>query len=211
MSKGYEHGLRSKHADIRQCDSLRSRLTMCKVSTGFRLVALLVVCSALSVSFAGERHSHLPKRPPLEDSLRRFLRNFDHDETTRYVATFRDLNGDGVPEAVVYLMSRNWCGSGGCNTLILKRDRGNWKLITNVPITRPPIRILITKSNGWQNIGVWFQGGGIQPGYEAELRFDGKTYPKNPSTRPARHLFKKVEGEVLVAPTADGVPLYPSH
>ena len=44
------------------------------------------------------------------------------------------------------------------------------------------------------------QGGGIQPGYEAELRFDGKTYPANPSVPPARPLKGKPEGEMLIAP-----------
>jgi len=182
---------------------------MGKLSVRFRALALLAACLALSVNFTAGQHNQPPARPPLEDSLLLFLRNFDNNETTRYLAAFRDLNGDGVPEAVVYLIGRGWCGSGGCNTLILKRDGGTWKLVTSVPITRPPIRILTTKSNGWQNIGVWVQGGGIQPGYEAELRFDGKTYPKNPSIPPARRLFKTVEGDVLVAPAADGAPLYP--
>jgi hypothetical protein len=86
--------------------------------------------------------------------------------------------------------------------LILVPEGDSWRLLTKVSITRPPIRLLRTVSNGWRNIGVWVQGGGIQPGYEAELRFDGKTYPPNPSMPPARPLADKPEGQTLIAPPA---------
>jgi hypothetical protein len=36
-----------------------------------------------------------------EASLKAFLQNWDTDETTRYVAAFRDLNGDGKPKAII--------------------------------------------------------------------------------------------------------------
>src|ERR1035441_5966680 len=136
-------------------------------------------------------------------SLQAFLRSFDSDLKGRFVAAFADLNGDGRLEAIVYLTSNDWCGSGGCTTLILTRDGNSWKLLTKVTITRPPIRALTRKSNGWRSIGVWVQGGGIQPGYEAELRFDGKTYPQNPTTPPARPLAAKAEGETLIESPPD--------
>ena len=132
-------------------------------------------------------------------SLRSFLERFDADLKGRFTDALVDLNGDGKPEAVVYLTSNDWCGSGGCTTLILARDTNSWTLVTKVTLTRPPIRVLATKSNGWRSIGVWVQGGGIQPGYEAELRFDGKTYPENPSMTPARPLTGKPVGETLIA------------
>jgi hypothetical protein len=134
-------------------------------------------------------------------SLRAFLRTFDANLKDHFIASFADLNGDGRPEAIVYLRS-NWCGSGGCTMLILEQGRDSSRLLTEVSITRPPIRLLRTKSNGWRDIGVWVQGGGIQQGYEAELRFDGKTYPSNPSMPPARPLRDRVEGETLIAPPA---------
>jgi hypothetical protein len=65
-------------------------------------------------------------------------------------------------------------------------------------ITNPPIRVLDQKLNGWHSLGVWVQGGGIQPGYEAELRFNGKSYPKNPSVPPARRADKNLAGEVVI-------------
>jgi len=150
-----------------------------------------------------------------EDSLKRFLQDYlrennaDSDKTTRYLHTFVDLNGDGRKEAIVYLVGRGWCGSGGCVTLILARKGESFRVITWMTITRPPIRVLAGKSNGWRNISVWVQGGGIQPGYEAELHFNGKTYPRNPSVPPARRLARDVRGEVVIPSSQDGTPLYP--
>jgi hypothetical protein len=148
------------------------------------------------------------------DSLRRFLQNYlrdpsaGDDKSTRYFSAFVDLSGDESQEVVVYITGQSWCGSGGCTTMVLAPRDSSYKVITRITITRPPIRILRNKTNGWQDIGVWVAGGGIQPGYEAELRFDGKTYPSNPSTPPARRLAGKVAGEVVVALTDKGTPLY---
>jgi hypothetical protein len=148
--------------------------------------------------------------PEMNESLRIFLQAFDDDETTRFVAAFSDLNGDGRPEAIVYLVSNRWCGSGGCNTLVLTQDDKSWKILTKITITNPPIRVLDARSNGWRSLGVWVQGGGIQPGYEAEIQFNGKTYPRNPSVPPARKLTTKVVGEVLIPSTKDATALYPA-
>jgi hypothetical protein len=149
-----------------------------------------------------------------EASLKSFLQNYvrarslDDDKTTKYLAAFVDLNGDGRREAIVYVTGQTWCGTGGCNMLILARAGTSWRIVTETTITRTPIRVLTTASNGWRNITVWAQGGGIQPGYEAELRFDGKTYPENPSVPPARPLTRKVPGRVVLSLSQDGTPLW---
>lgn len=155
-----------------------------------------------------------PKPAPPEDSVKTFLRAYvknlvSEDKTTRYLHKLADLNGDGEKEAIVYLMGRDWCGSGGCNTLILRRDGASWKVVSKITITHPPIRVLSGTSHGWHSISVWVQGGGIQPGYEAELRFDGRIYPENPSVPPARRLSPKVAGETVILSSDGGAPLYP--
>ena len=132
------------------------------------------------------------------ESVRAFLQKFDSDLKDRFVSVFADLNDDGTPEAIVYLTSNDWCGSGGCTMLILARDADTWRLLTKVAVTRPPIRVLARRSNGWRSLVVWVQGGGVQPGYEAELRFDGKTYPTNPSTSPNRRSYGIAEVETLI-------------
>jgi|ERR1041385_7529633 hypothetical protein len=115
-----------------------------------------------------------------------------------YRAAYFDLNGDGIKEVIVYLTHYNWCGSGGCITLILEPTKSSFTVITKMTIVRPPIRVLDTSSHGWRNLTVWVQGGGIQPGYEAELRFDGKKYPSNPSMPPAVPLTGKATGQVIL-------------
>lgn len=167
-----------------------------------------MVFSALACACATKTQGPDATSPEAEESLKRFLQTLDNDKTTRYIAAFRDLNGDGKSEAIVYLLGRNWCGSGGCNTLILAPDGSSWRIVSNIRITRPPIRLLTRTSHGWHSLGIWVQGGGIQPGYEAELRFDGKSYPKNPSVPPARRLTGHLEGEVIIPSVQDGKPLY---
>jgi len=176
----------------------------------FSLIVILTWCLA-------QARPQQPAAPfsTAEGSLKTFLQTHletppsNRDKTTQYFSAFVDLNGDGTPEAIVYLTGQSWCGSGGCRTLILARNRSSWRVVTHITITRPPIRVLSNASNGWRNISVWVQGGGIQPGYEAELRFDGKTYPSNPSVPPARRLTGKAIGEVVIRSSQGGTRLYP--
>jgi hypothetical protein len=148
-----------------------------------------------------------------DNALRKFLQGYvgvptDENKMTRYSAAFVDLRGDGAREIIVYLTSKAWCGTGGCTTLILAPEGPSYRVVTRITVTRPPIRILDTKSNGWHDIGVQVRGGGIQPGYEADLPFDGNTYPRNPSMLPARRAAENAAGEVVVPYTVEGAPLY---
>jgi hypothetical protein len=185
---------------------------MMKLLSGHRFTALL----AASLTFLVSLFSDLavgqggpPAAPhPLDKSLKQFLQTLDSDTTTRYIAAFRDLNGDGTPEAIVYVISQGLCGSGGCNTFILQQTGDSWKVVGNVTITRPPIYVLASSSHGWRNIGVWVQGGGIQPGYEAELPFDGRAYAHNPTLPPARRIEGKPAGDVVMADIQQAKPLY---
>jgi hypothetical protein len=148
-----------------------------------------------------------------QDSLKKFLqdylkRPFYDYKTARYFAAFVDLKDDGMQEAIVYLTDQPSCGSGGCTALILAPEGSSYRVVTSITIVRPPIRVLANKSNGWHDLAVWVQGGGIQPGYEAELPFDGRTYPKNPSTPPARPSAGIAAGAVVVPSGSRGALLY---
>ena len=91
---------------------------------------------------------------------------------------------------------------------IIEPDGTSFKVIGEMTIVQLPIRVLHSKSNGHFDIGVWVQGGGIQPGYEALLQFDSKSYPSNPSVAPARQLTEKAAGKVLIARGNVGELLY---
>ncbi len=146
--------------------------------------------------------------------LKSFLRDYLHDSyktgdtTTRYIAVFVHLTEGGRQHAIVHFTDQHSCGTGGCTTLILEPAGSSFKVITSIAIGWPPIRILTTKTNGWHDIGIWVQGGGIRDGYEADLPFDGKTYPRNPSVPPARRLVEKVVGRIVIPKDAVGVTLY---
>ncbi|HTR37509.1 MAG TPA: hypothetical protein VMH80_16500 [Bryobacteraceae bacterium] len=164
------------------------------------LLALLPLAFPAFLPVAGYAQSG---RKLDELPVRHFLQSFDPTLNGRFVMAFADLNSDGTPEAIIYLKSNDWCGSGGCTTLVLVRSADSWRVLAKISITRPPILILPAKSRGWHSLGVRVQGGGIQPGHEAELRFDGKTYPGNPSVPPARPIIGKIGGEILI-PTSVG-------
>ncbi len=78
-----------------------------------------MICSLLLMN-----SSFADTQQPAGESLKQFLQSWSNDKTTRYVAAFRDLNSDGVHEAIVYLVGSSWCGSGGCNTLVLAQYSG---------------------------------------------------------------------------------------
>jgi len=137
----------------------------------------------------------------LATSLKTFLQKLDSGKDTRYVAALRDLNSDGKPEAIVYLLGEDWCGSGGCTTLVLAREGDSWRTITKITNSRAPILVVPRMSHGWKSIGVWVQGGGILKGYEVELRFNSTTYPENPSLLPTK---RNLRGRVVVATSQKG-------
>lgn len=176
----------------------------------YRIAPLGAFSTLLALGLIAQSQS--PPGSQAKDSVRRFLQDYakisDHNKTTRYFSAIVNLKDDGTREVVVYLTGDVWCGSGGCTTLILAPKDSSYQIVTRITITRPPIRILTSRSNGWHDIGVWVQGGGVQPGYEAELSFDGQSYPNNPSISPARRLHREVAGAVVVPSTAEGTPVY---
>jgi len=165
------------------------------------LVLLASDCFAQSKSGQGER---------LQRFLRDYLkdRNAGDDTTTRYSSALVDLRDDGTQEVIVYLTGRTWCGSGGCRMLILVPQGAPYRVLAKTTVTRLPIRVLATKPNGWHDIGVWVQGGGIQTGYEADLPFAGGSYPSNPSVRPARRSKENAAGKVVIPAASEGTPLF---
>jgi hypothetical protein len=129
------------------------------------------------------------------------------DTTTRITVASVKTSDGKTDEDIVYVSGQRWCGSGGCTMLILEPTESTFRAIGRVTIVQPPIRLLPSMHGGHPDIGVSVQGGGIQPGYEAVLSFNGKSYPGNPSMPPAQKAAV-VRGKVIIANTEDSVPLY---
>jgi len=105
-----------------------------------------------------------------------FSQEWSHDTSTVYGYALADLNDDGRREAIVWISARNICGTGGCKLAVFRKNKAGWKLLSSTAITRPPIRVLSSKTNGWHDIGVIEAGGGVREPYEGRLRFSGKNY-----------------------------------
>jgi hypothetical protein len=172
-----------------------------------------LVCLLLTAVLCDGQHPH-SSTVSHQGALKQFLREelgdpqFGIDQTTRFISAIIQSDGTAKEEVVVYIYGQSWCGSGGCRLWILEPGGATFKIIGQMTIVRPPIRVLRTKSHGHYDIGVWVQGGGIQPGYEALMRFDGKSYPNNPSVPPSQHLTGNVAGKVIITRNSEGELLY---
>lgn len=172
--------------------------------------AALLVCGCLSTTTC------LGETSKPKGKLQQFLRDYltdpqsGIDKTTKYAADTVRLSESTKEDAViVYVTGQSWCGSGGCRMLILEPEGPSYRVITETTITQLPIRVLRNVTNGRHDLGVRVQGGGVQPGYEAILPFDGKTYPRNPSMPPAKQSAGNAPGIIAIPPTVETKNLYP--
>lgn len=108
----------------------------------------------------------------------------------RYVYHSADLNGDRQDEVIVQIIGPMTCGTGGCSTLILQpsanQDGVNdsaYDVVTQMSLTNFPMVVSDRTSSGWSNLLVMVSGGGAEAGYR-QLKFDGQSYPTNPSLEP---------------------------
>jgi hypothetical protein len=174
---------------------------------------------AIALGFGSGFAALLPGQPAKSanrpsETLKAYVRshlslggNVPPDLTTRITSVSLKIGDRKTEEIIVYVSGESWCGSGGCTMLILESTQSSFRLLGRVTIVQLPIRLLPSTSHGRPDIGVIVAGGGIQPGYEAVVSFNGKRYPGNPSLFPALKVTA-VRGEVVIATTDDSVALY---
>ncbi|MPY24468.1 hypothetical protein [Shewanella sp. YLB-07] len=95
-----------------------------------------------------------------------------------YYSSWYDLNGDGIDEAVVHLVSPDACGTGGCNMYVYQWDKLSlrYQLISKTVGTSQPIYAASTKTNGWNDLIALRSGGGYPPSFML-LSFDYNNTP----------------------------------
>lgn len=86
-----------------------------------------------------------------------------------------DLNGDQSKEILVGLTGPYFCGSGGCTQYILN-TKG--EVLSKFTVSDYPVVIAPEKTNGWSDLYI------LSGGDYRVVKFDGKTYPSNPSVLP---------------------------
>lgn len=168
------------------------------------LVTVAVLCAA-----GGPSSSEDGQRAGAEASLRASLQNYVSnrrgrpDDDTNYTAKFVDLNGDGRSEAVVLVSGQYWCGTGGCPLWVLTPRSGSWRMVTQAPVVRAPIRLLPSRSRGWSDLSAMLRFDGTRPLYEARLSINGRL---NPTTTP---LAGPSSGQVILSESDESHPLFP--
>ena len=157
---------------------------------------------------------HVSAQAKLDSTLENQLRKMysDDDGEVRYFPKSFDLDGDGKSEVIVHVVGPSVCGTGGCETHIFSKLGAGYKLISTIDLSRPLVIAALGRSHGWRNLIVFVAGGGNVAGYYAELRFNGKTYPDNPTLKPAKRISGKPRGTVLIKDFrsyTEGKPLIP--
>ena len=91
-----------------------------------------------------------------------------------------DLNGDGVPEFLLYIKAYFWCGAGGanCHCWIVQKARKGYKLL----LEAMDIRVQDTTTNGYRDLlsveTMWAseEVTNAQDVYVTVYRYDGNRY-----------------------------------
>lgn len=175
------------------------------------VTVMLALVAPLRYSFGqdGTSISDVPS-----GSLKVFLRSYlslggriPPDTTTR-ITTYRVKTGDGkTEEDIIYVSGQGWCGSGGCTLLIVEPSASSFKVLSKVTVVQLPVFLMPSMTHGYPDIGVSVRGIRVGSEYEAELSYDGISYPGNPSSPPSRPL-KGIKGKVIIANTKNSVALY---
>lgn len=191
-----------------------------------RAVRVLLWLTLLAAPASALRAQSQPRRPSaaaaMPTALVTFLRDWmraNHDSIAIVDPTTSGWEtwaisaplslGRGQPRAqAVYLSGRPWCGTSGCDLLIVIEDSaGTMRFAGDVGLAQLPIRVLDTRHDGWPDLGVTVFGGGAQP-REALVRSDGRAYQSETTpdlpTVPAHAL-----GHVLLADTMPETRLWP--
>jgi hypothetical protein len=134
----------------------------------------------------------------LEQALKKEFNLEDGLEKLRYYYNEVDLNDDGIYEIFVLVVGPFVCGTGGCSAVIFKKQKGEYKLLSRFSLVRNPVIISNKKTKGYKDIIMKVSGGGIES-FFAELKFDGTTYPRNPSVQPKIKPDTEVEGIAIIA------------
>jgi hypothetical protein len=173
------------------------------------LLALLLWVPTIAAEPAGRSSAE-------EVQFRGWLTKYLSDDRTDYDVSdlvygyaLVDLNGDGRNEAVVWARDNRTCGTGGCDLQVFVHKKSGWQLVSSTTITRPPIKVLSTRTHGWRDLAALQAGGGIVRPYDARLQYDGKQYRSvSPEDWTGRKSAPVISGRVIIADAT--MPLSPS-
>lgn len=153
-------------------------------------------------------YSETQRDPQLEKAIIQVYGLNPGDEVNYYYNQL-DLNGDGRLETIVYIVGPTLCGTGGCSAVIFKQENGEYEKLAQFTLVNAPIIISNNKTNGYKDIIMYVSGGEAQPFY-AHLKYDGMTYPSNPSMAPVLPKDASISGIAVISDDMTkitGIPL----
>lgn len=165
------------------------------------LIAALALSAGTSTNAQPSRNAEL--HAFLQERFAEDRANFPD---TRYAAGWADVNGDRRPEAFVYMMSGNFCGSGGCSLFIYTPEQGSFYQMAHMSVTQTPVRVLNSRTRGWRDLAIGVSGGGTRA-RTVLMRHAGGTYPGNPTTE-GRTLRRIPPARVVIAADDRGRRLF---
>lgn len=96
------------------------------------------------------------------------------DAKVVYAIDSVSLAGSGPRADLVYVVAPlDWCGSGGCTTLVIDRTAATPRIVAEISLTWQPIRVLPTTSHGWHDLGL-LVGSGAETW--DTYRYNGRRY-----------------------------------
>jgi hypothetical protein len=134
---------------------------------------------------AGAHLDAMPTRDALAAPIRAALAaEGGLDDQSRALIGDADLDGDGTPEALVYLIGPTHCGTGGCSLYVLGEQSGKWVVLDEIGPSQLPIYKLPSSSGGWADLGISIFGGGAKAALMKVPHGTGG-YATNPTVAPA--------------------------
>jgi tetratricopeptide (TPR) repeat protein len=143
-------------------------------------------------------YSETEKDVKLEKALVKAFELEQYEDNVRYYYNKVDLNEDGNPEIFAYLVGSPVCGTGGCSGAIFKQENGEYRLLSTFSLVNNPVIVSNSKTNGYRDIIMHVFGGGIES-FFARVKYDGTTYPRNPSIQPKVEWDTKEDGIAIIA------------
>ena len=162
-----------------------------------RLVAVLFVFVLSSRPMAMPPTAMASAAPAAVETALRELYS-DWGGEVRYFSSSIDLNGDSRDEIIVHLVGQTLCGSEGCDTLVFTPSGTNFQRVATIRLTHTPIRVSQRSTSGWRNLIVSVSGGGVRR-HDTELRYDGESYPSDPTTIPVRR-WARTASDIVIPP-----------
>lgn len=141
---------------------------------------------------------HAPSRsrnPAIEKAMVRAL-EVPAGTAVDYLYDTVRLHDGGAPQVIVLLSGSYFCGTGGCMGLILD-GAPRYRKVTAFTLMRPGWLVTSRRSNGWRDIVCHVSGGGLPATY-VTLRFNGRTYPANPTMAPDLAHHSVLDGDAYL-------------